>query len=234
MENYNCKAAIDSYSRYMKTILKKIILLFGGIVIWWILIQTAYYSYSPNNSIHSSFELPPQVWSTWEYLSWYIWKIHDPDFKTIPANSNFWKTFWVGNYRGALPTPDSIKLLKNKYGVKTIITLIPSIQLPPDSIDTMQDEWITWINIPLARNPPNNQDWQLILDALKLWHVFVHCVYGADRTWAIIARSRVELEWISSDQAYQDMLSYNPKVEKNIYFKYLYWNFKDFIYNGLK
>lgn len=181
--------------------------------------------------------------SWWVTLSWnisvstisssYIWKIADSEYKAVVSLSNFGKTFWNNNYRGAMPTPATIKLLKEKYGVKTIITLLSKSQLTSWFVKAIKDNWMEWINVPMSKYAPKKAEWKKILAAFKGWNVFVHCKHGADRTGAIVARARIEIEWKNKDTAYKDMLKYNAKVEKIKVYKESFKYLKKFIYNWL-
>ena len=84
-------------------------------------------------------------------------------------------------------------LLKKKYGITTIISLISSKEMGKSVISAIQKSGMTRLHIPLTNRPPTKADREKILAALKNGHVFVHCMYGADRTGAIIARAWVEL-----------------------------------------
>ncbi len=168
-----------------------------------------------------------QIWSG------YIWKISDSHF-TSTVSPNFGKTFGTWNFRWAMPTPESIDILKKDYWVKTIISLIPISQMSKSLQKTIKDSWLKWIIIPLTDHPPKKSDRQKILTVLKSWHTFVHCKHWADRTWAIIARAWVELLWKKPDAAYKDMLTYNAKVEKIAKYKTAFKYFKKFIYYGYK
>ena len=132
-----------------------------------------------------------------------------------------------------MPTPATIKLLKEKYGVKTIITLVPKSQLTTWFIKAINDNWIEWLVVPMSKYAPKKAEWKKILEKFKEWNVFVHCKHGADRTGAIVARAWIELEWKNKDAAYKDMLKYNAKVEKIKVYKDAYTYLKKFIYNWL-
>jgi len=168
--------------------------------------------------------------------SWakYIWKIKDSEYKSYQSLSNFWKAFWNNNYRWAIPTPGTIKILKEKYWVKTIISLIPKSQIPIDLQKSIKDNWMERIVITLSKYAPKKADRKIILEKLKTWNAFIHCIHWADRTGAIVARAWIELEWKSKDEAYQDMLKYNPKVEKIQIYKNAFKYLKYFIYNWIK
>ena len=173
-------------------------------------------------------------WTITNTWSWYMWKISNSHFTSSISDTNFGKTFGTWNYRWAIPTSQSINILQKEYWIKTIISLIPTSQMSKALQKSIKDSGINRIVIPLTDHPPKKSDRQKILSALKSWHTFVHCKYWADRTWAIIARARVELKWISPDIAYKDMLSYNAKVEKIAKYKTAFKYFKSFIYNGYK
>ena len=159
-------------------------------------------------------------------------KITDDSLKWVPGYTNFGKTFGTGNYRWAMPTAESIKILKEKYGITTIVTLTPLSQMPQDVQQAIKDSKVKRIVVPLWSLPPHKNDWKRILYVLKKWHTFVHCMHWADRTWWVIARARVELAWVTPDVAYKDMLIYNPKVEQSNHYRKDFASFKNFIYNG--
>ncbi len=163
----------------------------------------------------------------------YMWKIKDTKFTSTESLPNFGKTFGNNNYRGAMPTPASIDILKTTYHVTTIISLVSKSQMSKKLQDSIKKSWLTWIVIPLTKYAPKSADWKKILTALWSWNVFVHCQHWADRTGAIIARAWVELENSTPDAAYKDMLTYNAKVETIKSYKEAFKYFKTFIYKGL-
>lgn len=171
--------------------------------------------------------------SPWNLLDNSFWKISDKDFVTEVRDANFWKTFGNNNYRWALPKPESIDILKNTYHVTTIISLLPKNQMSKSLQKKITESWMTRIVVPLSKYAPKKADRDIILAALKKWNVYVHCKYWADRTGAIIARARVELEKKNPDGAYKDMLLYNAKVEKIKAYKESFKYLKYFIYNWI-
>lgn len=164
--------------------------------------------------------------------TWSMRKINDSSLAWVPGYTNFGETFGSWNYRWAMPTAGSIKILKKKYGIKNIITLTSLSDMPKDVQQAIKDSKLNWIVIPLWWLPPKKADRKRILDLLKQWNTFVHCMHWADRTWWVIARARVELWWVSPDTAYKDMLTYNPKVEQSNRYRKDFASFKKFIYYG--
>ena len=64
-----------------------------------------------------------------------------------------------------MPTPASIKILKEKYGITTIISLVPRSQMSKALQKAITDAKLTRIVIPLGSTPPNKADRQKILNA---------------------------------------------------------------------
>lgn len=163
----------------------------------------------------------------------YMGKIKDKEIVSTQSDANFGKTFGNNNYRWALPMPVTIDVLKNKYHVTTIVSLISKSQMSKALQTKIAQSWLTWIVVPLTKYAPKAADWKLIKNALSSWNVYVHCQHGADRTGAIIARAWVELGKQTPDAAYKDMLTYNAKVEKIKSYKEAFKYLKTFIYKGL-
>ena len=136
----------------------------------------------------------------------------EPDlFTAMPGN---------GNYRGGyIATFDQMKMLRDKYGVTTIINVgKDSMTKDPKH---QQDEslgcgsrenpceplWadklgLRYVYVPMTSSrPPNREAWHEIREALLDGHAYLHCTAGVDRTGAITGRWRKELEGIDNEEA---------------------------------
>ena len=113
------------------------------------------------------------------------------------------------NYRGAqIKSLQQMQLLKKK-GIKHILSLSGDSysqqkcdgQSDPCEKMWAQDLGMTWTKVHLGSRPPNDADWQMIREMLAKGGVFVHCTSGVDRTGAIVARFRKEVEPEMTDKA---------------------------------
>jgi protein tyrosine/serine phosphatase len=137
-----------------------------------------------------------------------------PILKTIKVFIPNLHVIAPGLLRGAQPTPDCLRLLK-EAGVKTIINL------RNEEILVSQEAWqakqlgLNYVNVPLdvftkptpsaiqqflaAATNPNNQP------------VYVHCLHGEDRTGTMCAIYRINQQHWPVDKAYEEMVHYGFK-----------------------
>jgi protein tyrosine/serine phosphatase len=107
-------------------------------------------------------------------------------------------------YRGAQPTADGIRQLKN-IGIKTIINL-RTFRSDKDEIGDVE---IGYEHIPMEAWHPEEEEvvkfLKIVTDKGKT-PVFVHCRYGADRTGLMCAIYRVAVCGWSKESAADEMV----------------------------
>jgi tyrosine-protein phosphatase SIW14 len=114
-----------------------------------------------------------------------------------------------GLYRGGQPDADGIQQLK-AMGVKTIVNL----RHFHGDTEKKQVEaaGLRYIRLPLASSkaPAANEVAQFLtlVNDPKLRPMFVHCQHGVDRTGAMLAVYRMEVEGWTNDRAYDEMLHF--------------------------
>lgn len=125
-------------------------------------------------------------------------------FPWLPTNFD---TSVNGNYRGAKITSRAqLDSLKRVYGVRTVINLAKDA-LPKNGgteIEWTRELGIEYVPVYLGTNPPSPKDWERIRALLQGGGVYVHCAHGADRTGAIIAKYRTEVEGLAPADAYRE------------------------------
>ncbi|MBL0174556.1 MAG: dual specificity protein phosphatase family protein [Ignavibacteria bacterium] len=125
-------------------------------------------------------------------------------FPWLPTNFD---TTVAGNYRGAkLTSRAQLDSLRQRYGIRMIINLAKDA-LPKSGgseIEWTRDLGIGYLPVYLGTKPPSDAQWKRIREELDKGGVYVHCAHGADRTGAIIARYRTEVERMSPDSAYRE------------------------------
>ena len=130
-----------------------------------------------------------------------------------------------GNYRGgAIFSFDQMKLLKDDYGIKTIVNLsLGSMKRqPPNSPasipcsypdDNCEPKWaaelgLNYVYVPMTGEwRMTDAKWNRIREALIEGHAYVHCTHGVDRTGGVVARWIREL--LGWDQA--QVMAYTRK-----------------------
>ena len=117
-------------------------------------------------------------------------------FPWLPTNFD---TTVNGNYRGARITAHAqLDSMRRVYGIATIINLAKDA-LPkngPSEIEWSAKLGIEYVSVYLGDSPPSEMNWRKIRDLLSRGGIYLHCAHGADRTGAVIAKYRVEVEGI--------------------------------------
>jgi tyrosine-protein phosphatase SIW14 len=130
--------------------------------------------------------------------------------KDVP---NFGKV--VNNiYRGAAPTKDGLKKLK-EMGVKTVIDLRIEKKGQKEEELAVKQLGLNRIRIPMGREAPTKAQIATFMKAMENAGnspVFVHCQHGADRTGAMIGIYRVTKQGWTFDQTWKEMRKYGFKT----------------------
>ena len=132
-------------------------------------------------------------------------------FSWLPTNFD---TTVNDNYRGAkIVSRAQLDSMKRIYGINTIINLAKdALPKKGDSeIQWTRELGIAYVSVYLGTEPPSQKDWERIRGLLKGKGVYVHCAHGADRTGAIIAKFRTEVERVSPAEAYREARRYGFK-----------------------
>jgi hypothetical protein len=132
-------------------------------------------------------------------------------FPWLPTNFD---TTVNGNYRGARITSHAqLDSMRTVYGIRTIINLAKDA-LPKKG--TGEIEWskelgIEYVAVYLGDAPPSEENWRKIRELLSRGGVYLHCAHGADRTGAIIAKYRIDVEDVDPCEAYREARRYGFK-----------------------
>jgi len=169
--------------------------------------------------------------------------------KRFPARKCYPPNFGaidLGNlaFRGGAPNRNgrdmtrSLRCLKRK-GVRTIMILNQSEQdvSVEDEILVVEDiglefERVDWGVLVAEKRRGVEPTWKRVRKMLKQGRIFVHCVWGADRTGAIVARYRTQCqEWPKKDAQFE-LSSYGwalagtiPREELMEYQQQVLWYF---------
>ena len=113
-------------------------------------------------------------------------------------------------YRGARPSFEQMRSLKNELGIATIVSLDDN-----ESVVKQERQWadqlgIELVSIPIdvLRWPENEKVDQILIEMLKSRQsnqVYLHCRQGKDRTGLMTGLYRVFYQKWSKDQAYREM-----------------------------
>ncbi|MCB2203484.1 dual specificity protein phosphatase family protein [bacterium] len=125
-------------------------------------------------------------------------------FPFLPTNFD---TTVNNNYRGARITSRAqLDSMRRRYNISTVINLAKDA-LPkkgPTEIEWTKELGMEYVSVYLGSSPPSEKNWQKIRDLLSRGGVYVHCAHGADRTGAIIAKYRIEVEGMEPCDAYRE------------------------------
>lgn len=117
-----------------------------------------------------------------------------------------------GLYRGGQPDrPDQLAALRDKLGVRRIVTLNSD---KPEIADWCRQLGMEHLLAPLDDGSLDEEGWgalgERVSDGLLTVPTFVHCRHGMDRTGGVVARFRTETGW-PCDLAYYEAKGFGFK-----------------------
>ncbi len=132
-------------------------------------------------------------------------------FPWLPANFD---TTVAGNYRGArIVSRVQLDSMKRRYGIAAVLNLAKDA-LPKkgeSEVEWTRELGIAYVPLYLGTRPPAPKDWERVRELLKKGKVYIHCAHGADRTGAIVAKFRTEVQGIPPAEAYREARRYGFK-----------------------
>jgi protein tyrosine/serine phosphatase len=117
-----------------------------------------------------------------------------------------------GLYRGEQPTREGYALLKEKYGIRTII----SFRTMHSSKREVEALGMTYVAMPIhagvtGSTPPDDEEirrfFETVLDPGKQ-PVYLHCAHGKDRTGTMAALYRIEVDGWTPGEAIEEMQAF--------------------------
>lgn len=121
-------------------------------------------------------------------------------------------------YRSGRVTPEQLQTLHEKYGVRTVLSLLnPDVPESQKEREAAQKLGMRWINIPLtgdgASTPEDRGHIRSILADERNGPLLVHCAAGANRTGLAVGMYRLYHDGWSLDQVRREMLDYGFENE---------------------
>lgn len=124
------------------------------------------------------------------------------------------RTVEEGFYRGGkIESREQLALLRDRYGIKTVVCLAK------DSLGPEGDNELAWgpeLGVTIIKSymtdvAPRPEQWAVIKQAMRDKQVYVHCKWGADRTGAVVAKYRQEVQGWEARQAFAEARRYGFK-----------------------
>lgn len=117
---------------------------------------------------------------------------------------------WRG---GAIESMQQLKTLRDRYGVTTVVCLAK------DSLGPGQNNEFVWgrmlgitvIKAYMTDVAPTAAQWKTIRAAMEARHAYIHCKWGADRTGAVVAKYREEVDGWDARRSFTEARRYGFK-----------------------
>lgn len=127
-------------------------------------------------------------------------------------------------YRGGKITRfEQVKNMQ-EMGIQTVINLArDSLKKGENEIDWTKRLNMRYVPVYLGDQPPSNEKWELVKGLMQEGHAYVHCAHGADRTGAIVARYRQDVEGWPPEKAYREARKYGFKPWLKALRRWMHW-----------
>lgn len=128
-------------------------------------------------------------------------------------------------YRSGLLRPENLEGVMDRFGIRTVVNLLPAESLSPERLERLWAEeriagerGLRMVSIPMpAETPPTPaqlEEWLALFDDEQNLPILVHCEYGVIRTGMMVAAYEIEKLGHTGEQALADLPRFGHDINE--------------------